>query len=138
MAVTNEGINSLLNVYFKSASQVTTWYANVFCADYTPVITDTAATFPASATEATTQITETTRQPLTLSTSTAKSVSNTASLATVTAASNFTAYGAGVWSNATKGGVSGVLFCAGKFNASRALQTNDQLKIEVIINGASA
>ena len=138
MAVTNEGINSLLNVYFKGATQITTWYTNVFCADYAPVVGDTAATFPALATEATTQISEGTRQPLTLSTSTAKSVGNTANLATITASTAFTAYGAGVFSSATKGGVSGVLFCAGKFQSSRALQANDQLKIEVIINGASA
>ncbi len=138
MAVTNEGINSLLNTFFKGATQVTTWYTNVFCADYTPVVGDTAATFAASATEATTQITEGTRQPLTLSTSTAKSVSNTASLATVTAATEFTAYGAGVYSTATKGGVSGVLFCAGKFASSRALKPGDQLKLEIVMNGASA
>lgn len=138
MAVTTEGVNSLLNTMFKGAPQVTTWYTNVFCADYTPVIGDTAATFPALASEATTQISEGTRQALTLSTSTAKSVGNTANLATVTAASDFTAYGAGVWSNATKGGISGVLFCAGKFPSARALKTGDQLKIEVIINGASA
>ena len=37
MAVTNEGINSLLNTMFKGAAQVTTWYTNVFCADYTPL-----------------------------------------------------------------------------------------------------
>ena len=138
MAVTNEGINSLLNTFFKGATQVTTWYTNVFCADYTPVIGDTAATFPALASEATTQISEGTRQPLTLSSSTAKSVGNTASLATITAAADFTAYGAGVYSSATKGGVSGVLFCASKFPSARALTAGDQLKIEVIINGASA
>lgn len=138
MAVTNEGINSLLNTFFKGATQVTTWYTNVFCADYTPVVGDTAATFPALATEATTQISEGTRQPLTLSSSTAKSVGNTASLATITAAADFTAYGAGVYSSATKGGVSGVLFCASKFPSARALKAGDQLKIEVIINGASA
>jgi hypothetical protein len=138
MAVTNEGINSLLNTFFKGAAQVTTWYTNVFCADYTPVIADTAATFPGLATEATTQITEGTRQALTLSTSTAKSLGNTANLATVTAAVDFVAYGAGVYSSATKGGVAGVLFCAAKFPSSRSLKANDQLKIEVIINGASA
>lgn len=138
MAVTNEGINKLLNTMFKGDTQVPTWYANVFCADYTPVISDTAATFPALATEATTQISEGTRQPLTLSTSTAKSVGNTANLATVTAAAEFTAYGAGVYSTATKGGVSGVMFCAGKFPSSRLLKIGDQLKIEVVINGASA
>lgn len=138
MAVMNEGINSLLNVYFKGATQITTWYTNVFCADYTPVSADTAATFPALATEATTQITEGTRQALTLANSTAKSVHNTANLATITAATDFTAYGAGVYSSATKGGVSGVLFCAAKFPSSRSLKTGDQLKIEVVINGASA
>ena len=138
MAVMNEGINSLLNVYFKGATQIPTWYTNVFCADYTPVSADTAATFPALATEATTQITEGTRQALTLANSTAKSVHNTANLATITAATDFTAYGAGVYSSATKGGVSGVLFCAGKFPSSRSLKAGDQLKIEVVINGASA
>ena len=138
MAVTNEGVNNLLNVYFKGAAQTATWYANVFCSNYTPVSDDKASTFPALATEATTQITEGTRQPLTLSNSTAQSVHNTANLATITAATAFTAYGAGVFSTATKGGVSGVMFCAGKFPSPRALEVGDQLKIEVIINGAAA
>ena len=138
MAVFKEGIDHLFNVEFKGVTQVTTWYTNVFCANYTPVSDDKASTFPALATEATTQITEGTRQPLTLSNSTAQSVHNTANLATITAATAFTAYGAGVFSTATKGGVSGVMFCAAKFPSPRALEVGDQLKIEVIINGAPA
>ena len=138
MAVFKEGVNHALNVVFKGVAQGTTWYTNVFCADYTPVTDDTAATFPALATEATTQISEGTRQPITFSTSTAQSVGNTANLATITAATDFTAYGAGVYSQATKGGVAGLMFCAAKFPSSRSLKTGDQLKIEVVINGASA
>ena len=138
MAVTNEGINHILNVEFKGATQVTSWYMNLFTYNYTPVVGDTAASFPTTAGEATMQISEGARQAFNPATSTAQSLTNTASKATFTAATTFTAYGAGVYSSAVKGGTSGVLFCASKFPTAKSLEAGDQLLVTATINGASA
>lgn len=138
MAVTNEGINHALNVEFKGAAQVTSWYMNLFTNNYNPVVGDTAASFPATAGEATMQISEGTRQAFNPATSTAQSLTNSASKATFTAATAFTAYGAGIYSSAVKGGTSGVLFCASKFPTAKSLETGDQLLVTATINGASA
>ena len=138
MAVTNEGINHMFNVEFKGATQVTSWYMSLFTNNYTPVVGDTAASFPATAGEATTQISEGTRQAFNPATSTAQSLTNSASKATFTAATTFTAYGAGVYSSAVKGGASGVQFCALKFPTAKPLEAGDPLLVTATINGASA
>ena len=138
MAITNEGINHMLNVTFKGATPATAWYLSLFTNNYTPVTSDTAASYPGTAGEATTQISEGTRQAYSPATSTAQSLTNSASKATFTAAASFTAYGAGVHSSAVKGGTSGVLFCAAKFPTAKALEAGDQLLVTATINGASA
>ena len=51
--VVNEGLNSMLNVTFNAAAQITTWYVGVFEGNYTPVATVTAASIAASSTECT-------------------------------------------------------------------------------------
>ena len=137
MAITNEGVNHLLNVGFNGATQVTNWYVNLFSNNYTPLITDTAASFPLPAGEVTTQISEGARQAYVEAPSTAKSISNAANKAVFTAASAFTAYGAELTSVSTKGSTSGILFAAGKFPTAKPLEVDDQLLVTVIINGSS-
>ena len=51
--VVNEGLNSLLYIYFHGSTQITTWYMGVFEANYTPVSTVTAATIASASTECT-------------------------------------------------------------------------------------
>lgn len=136
--VTDEGINHALNVVFNAATQVSTWYLGVFVNNYTPVAADTAATFPGSAGEATTQYSEGSRPTYVEATSTAKSISNVANKATFTFTSDCTVYGALLSSNATKGGTSGVLMCASKFSTSKAITAGDTLLVTYTINGASA
>lgn len=136
--VTDEGINHALNVIFAGATPVTTWYVGLFVNNYTPVAGDTAATFPATAGEATTQYSEGARQTYVEATSTAKSITNSASKATFTAASAVTIYGAFLSSISTKGGTSGVLMAGSKFATAKALEAGDQLLVTYTINGASA
>ena len=135
MAVTNEGLNHLFNVGFGGASQVNPWYVNLFSSNYTPLSADTAATFPASAGEVTTQITEGSRQAFVEAPSTAKVITNAANKAVFTAASSFTAYGAMLASVSTKGSTSGILFAAGKFPIAKPLEAGDQLVVTVEIVG---
>jgi len=49
----DEGLNSLLNVYFDAATQISTWYMGLFEGNYTPIAGVTAATIAAAATETT-------------------------------------------------------------------------------------
>lgn len=135
--VTDEGINHALNVIFNGASQVPTWYIGLFINNYTPVSGDTAATFPSSAGEATTQYSEGARQTYVEATSTAKSITNSANKATFTAAAAVTVYGALLSSIATKGGTTGVLMAAAKFATAKALEIGDQLLVTYTINGSS-
>lgn len=136
--VTDEGINHALNVIFAGATPVTTWYIGLFVNNYTPVSGDTAAGFPATAGEATTQYSEGARQAYVEATSTSKSITNSANKATFTAASDFTVYGAFLSSISTKGGTSGVLMAASKFPTAKPLEAGDQLLVTYTINGASA
>lgn len=135
--VTDEGINHSLNVTFNAQSQVTTWYVGLFVNNYTPVSGDTAATFPGSAGEATTQYSEGSRQTYVEAASTAKSITNSANKATFTAAATVTVYGAFLSSVATKGATTGVLMAAAKFATAKALETGDQLLVTYTINGSS-
>lgn len=136
--VTDEGINHALNVIFNGATQVGTWYVGLFTANYTPISSDTAATFPGSATEATTQYSEGARQTYVEAASTAKSITNSASKAVFTAASSATFYGAFLSSVSTKGATTGVLMAAAKFPTSKSLEVGEQLVVTYTINGASA
>ena len=135
--VTDEGINHSLNVIFNGATQVATWCIGLFVGNYTPIAADTAATFPSTATEATTQYTEGARQTYVEATSTAKSITNSASKATFTCGTAMTVYGAFLSSVSTRGGTSGVLMAAAKFSSAKTLEVNDQLLVTYTINGSS-
>lgn len=135
--VMDEGINHSLNVIFNGAAQVTTWYVGIFGNNYTPVSTDTAASFPATAGEVTTQYSEGARPAYVEAASTAKSITNAANKAVFTAVSGFTAYGAFLASVATKGGTSGVLMAASRFSTIKTLAAGDQIVVTYTINGTS-
>jgi len=133
--VTNEGLNHILNVQFAGTAQVATWYLGVFEGNYTPVAGDTAATFPGSATECT-AYDESARPAFVEVASTAKSITNTASPAVFTFNATKTIYGAFLTSVATKSSVSGTLFAAARFPASRAVVDNDVLNVRYTINAS--
>jgi hypothetical protein len=133
--VTDEGLNHILNVQFNGATQVATWYLGTFEGNYTPVAGDTAATFPASATECT-AYDEAARPAFVEATSSAKSITNTASPAVFTYNATKTIYGAFLTSIATKSSTAGTLFAAAKFAASRAVVDNDVLNVRYTVNAA--
>lgn len=124
--VTNEGLNSLLNIMFNSAAQITTWYTGVFEGNYTPTNSVTAATIASAATECT-AYTSSTRPEYTEAASTAQYTTNAANRASFVFNAAKTIYGAFLVSSNTKNGTSGVLFSAARFGTSKAVESGDEL-----------
>ncbi len=136
--VTDQGLNNLLDVYFHGATQISTWYLGLFSGNYTPVAGNTAATFPAAATEVNAQYSQATRPEFNEAAPAAKSITNSANKATFTFTDPVTIYGAFLVSDAAKGGVAGTLFSAAKFAAPKAVVATDELLLTYTFNAASA
>lgn len=134
--VANEGLNSILNIHFNSASQITAWYMGVFEGNYTPTAGVTAATVASTSTEST-AYTNSTRPSFTTVSSTAQSVTNSASRASFVFNAAKTIYGAFVVSNNTKSGTSGSLFSIARFATARSVDNGDELLLTYTFNIAS-
>lgn len=132
----DEGLNSLLNIEFDAATQISTWYMGLFEGNYTPVAGVTAATIAAAATE-TTAYNETTRRQFVPAAASAKSISNTASPGTFTFNAAKTLYGAFLISDNTKGGTAGTLFSAAKFPSTKTVGIGDQLLLTYTFTASS-
>lgn len=131
--VVNEGLNSLLDIMFHGATQITTWYVGVFEANYTPVAGDTAANITANSTECTTYD-ETTRVAYDEAAASGQSITNTASRATFTFNATKTIYGAFLVSASAKSATTGKLFSAAKFATSKSVVAADQLLLTYTIS----
>lgn len=135
--VVNEGLNHILNVEFNGLTQVTTWYLGIFEGNYTPVSSVTAATIASASTECT-AYTASTRPAYVEATSTAQSVTNSASRASFVFNATKTIYGAFLVSTNTKSGTSGALFSAARFGSAKSVTTDDELLLTYTFNAASA
>lgn len=140
--VTDEGLNSLLGVYFSDDTQITDWYILCFEDDYTPLVTNTYAS--PGFTE-TTAYDETTRPAWQEGGASAKAISNTANKASFTFNATKTIYGGALVGGGTdantKGntGGGGVLFCSSQFlSGSKAVVSTDILKVSVSLSCADA
>jgi len=111
-----------------------------FSGNVTVADTWTAANFASTATELTTQYSESTRVSFVDSVPASKSVNNTASPAEFTAASdNVNIWGIGLLSNSTKGSTSGVLLSAAKYSSVRNLPTTgDKISIKYTLTLANS
>ena len=134
---TNEGLTSMLGVHLGGATQITSWFLGLFEGNYTPVLTDTAATFATAATE-TTAYTGTARQAFTPASATGQAITNSASKASFTFNATKTLYGAFLASASAQNAVTGVLFSAAKFATPKTVANNDQLLIGYTFSAASA
>lgn len=122
--ITDQGANHILSAVLAGGTVYTTWYLAPFTTDVTPVVGWTAATFPATAGELTTQIAEATRPAYTEATPASRSTNNNDSPATITAAQDSVVIrGVGLLSHSTKGSTSGVLLSAYKYTAAYTLPT---------------
>ncbi|MEO8391223.1 hypothetical protein [Polaromonas sp.] len=123
-----QGLDHMVGVTLKGSAQLTSWYVGIYQGNYTPVGADTAATFPASATECT-NYTAGTRPALTLGAVAAGSVDNGASRAEFVMSANRTLYGGFVASAAAKGSTAGVLLSAVRFTSPKALESGETLRV---------
>lgn len=134
--VTNEGLNDVLDKYLKGSSYTAAHY--VLLTDGTPTVAaaDTMASH-AGWTEVT-AYGEAARPALTLGAVASQSVDNSASKASFSVNATATIGGAGIATNATKGGTTGTLYAAGAFTGGdRSLADGDTLNITVTATMAS-
>jgi hypothetical protein len=136
---TAEGLNSLLNIMFHGANQITTWYVAIFETDTTPADGTTYAVPVYTECQA---YDEATRPEYVEAEASAKVTTNTASKATFTMNASKTIYGGALVGGGedptvkgnTAGG--GVLFCASKFSSSKSVVSADVLKVTIALTAA--
>lgn len=111
--IPTQGFDHTLNVLLNAAAQYTTWYVGLYTNAYTPLATDTAATFIGDAGEITEYVSST-RVPLRTAPAAGGSASNVLNKAEfeITGTAAVTVRGGFISSSSVKGGTSGVLLSA--------------------------
>lgn len=125
----NEGRNYLMAAGLLGGAQFSTWYIGLYSGSYTPVVGDTMATFPASATEITTDYSESVRQTLVPGAPGTGAYSNADSPAIYTFTAGLTVRGGFISSNAVKGGTTGVLLSAVLAGVAKPVLAGEQLRV---------
>jgi len=139
--VTNQGLNSLLNVHLHGDTQITTWYVALSKTNTTPLSTHTYAA-PGFTEVATSNVDEATRQAWVEAAASGQSITNAASVATYIGDDTFTAYGCGLVGGGsapttiadTAGG--GTLYCSALFSSSKAMAVDVALQITYALTAA--
>jgi hypothetical protein len=124
----HEGMAHVLNTILKSGSQVAQWYVGIYEGAYTPLIVDTLATFPGSATEST-AYGEATRVAYAPGTVAAGAVDNVASKAEFTMNAIKSIYGGFITSAPAKNGTSGTLLSAVRFATAKQVDVGSVLRV---------
>lgn len=127
-----EGIHHMYNVTLRNQTQNAAWYVGLFGNAYTPLSTDTMATFPANSGEAT-GYSEANRVTLVLAAPAAGSVSNSGNVAEFTFTGTDTIYGGFVTSSAAKGATTGTLMSAVKFATAKSVDDSTVLRVTASI-----
>lgn len=143
--VTTQGLNDLLDKYFKGSTYTATWFVGlVDNAGFTTYAAgDTAAQITTDASGANqwgevTEYDEGTRPALTLGTPAGGSVDNSASKAVFTMNSSLTVRGAFIVSSSTKAGTAGVLYCEVDFSAAQPVISGNVLNETTTLSVTSA
>jgi hypothetical protein len=126
----DEGLIYLLSVGLNNGTKLPVWYMSMYSANYTPIANLTAASYPATTSEFTSNTegyTEATRPVWTPTTPTTPLIDNLLNKAsfTIASASSITINGLGLHSEATKGAITGKLVSASKFAAGRPAFNTD-------------
>ena len=139
--VVNEGLDDILDTYFKSGTQITIWYVAIFENDYTVLPANTYASKGFTESVA---YTEANRPTWTGGSVSGQSVDNSASKATFTMNGTKTIWGAalvGGTNAATKNdstaGVANVMYCSAQFSAEKSVVADDVLKVTVTLTSSS-
>ena len=129
----DEGLINNLNVYFKASAQTATWYIGLIGSNSTPIAGWDAAGIGSDFTEFV-NYSEATREEWVEGSVTAKALNNTGNEAEFNVnGAGGTVYGAFMISNNTKGGTSGIMWCASLFASSRPVVSGDIVTIEYTI-----
>lgn len=138
--ITTQGLNSLLDVYFRNQTQIAAWYIG-------PVETDTAAaitqTYAVPVFTEWDGYSEAARQVFTGAAASGGVMTNTAAKATFTASENKTLYGAALFGGGTDPTViantagGGTLFCYSKFSGSKDVESGDTFKVTLTVTIAN-
>lgn len=133
----DQGLDAILIAALGGGAQISTWYIAIFSAAVTPLATWTAANFAASATEIT-NYDEATREVWTPEPVSGGVISSYAAKATFTATTGFTARGAALISNSTKGGTVGTLAAASRFGVDKPLSAAELIDVGYQVTLTSA
>jgi len=141
--LTDEGLIYLLSVGLNNGTKIPTWYLSLYAANYTPQPGLTAASYPATASEITSNTEgyiESTRPIWTPTAPTTPLIDNLTNKAsfTIATASSLTVNGAALLSEATKGAITGKLISATKFSAPRTLYNTDVFNLAYRVQLTSA
>lgn len=139
--VVNQGLNHILNTVFNGGTQVATWYVGVYGNNITVAATDIYDTaFIVTKAGEISAYDESTRVEYSEATSSAQSMTNSASKATFTFNAGDDVYGAFLVSRPTKLDVNaaGVLMAAANFAAARTVVATDVLDVAYTINASSS
>lgn len=130
----DEGLAYLLSVGLLNGTKLPNWYLSIYAANYTPLAGLTAASYPATASEITSNTegyTESTRRPWAGVAGVTPMVDNVASKATFTiaTASELTVNGIAMLSESAKGAVTGKIASATKLPTTRTFYNTDEFNV---------
>ena len=135
--IANEGLNDLLERYFRGAAYTAQHFVLLTGGAPTPAAGDTMASHPGW-TEVT-AYSEGTRPALQMAAPAGQSTSNIANKAAFTINAGATVGGAAIATNSTKGGTIGMLYAVAAFGGGdRVLANGDTLNVTVTATAASA
>ncbi len=139
--VTNEGLDDILEQYFKGSSYNALWYVGLIdnAAFSALAAGDTAAQIDGSnGWGELTEYSESVRESLILGSVASQSVDNSASKASFEIIATVTVNGAFLVSSGIKAGTAGVLYGEASFSSTRAMVAGDTLNVTVTLTSASA
>lgn len=137
-ALTNEGLDDILDKYYKGSSYSAAHYVGLINNSPEPTLANGDTMASHSGWSELTDYDEAARQAVTWGTVSGQSVSNSANKATFTISNSVSIYGAFLATDDTKGGSSGVLLGHGEFSTVRSLGDGDTLQITATATAARA
>ena len=136
--VVDEGLTYVLDSSFSAGSGITQWWIGIYSGTYTPSASDDASNITSRSTEITTQYDETTRVEWLEAGVSAKSITNSASVAVFTFNTGVTVKGAFLASASAKSATSGTLAASSNFSADRIMIATDVLNVTYTLTVAAA
>jgi hypothetical protein len=140
--VTNVGIEDNESTYFRSGTQITSWYMGLinnsgFSALAATDTMSSHAGWTELGTSASDKYDETTRPQWSPAAPSSRTITNTSSIA-FTINTTVSVKGAFIVSNNTKGGTSGILWASGAFSSVQSLVAAQILRLTYTLTGASS